>query len=68
MCVCNQVVMCVSGQLKANNPQLMEQAVQAMQNLAKQCSDPSAVQDVITHLFSILGGKDNSLYYDLRNI
>lgn len=65
MCVTR---LCVSGQLKANNPQLMEQAVQAMRNLAKQCSDPSAVQDVITHLFSILGGKDNSLYYDLRNI
>uniref|UniRef100_A0AAZ3RIA1 TOG domain-containing protein n=1 Tax=Oncorhynchus tshawytscha TaxID=74940 RepID=A0AAZ3RIA1_ONCTS len=46
----------IASQLKANNPQLMEQAVQAMQNLAKQCSDPSAVQDVITHLFSILGG------------
>uniref|UniRef100_A0A8C8HMZ4 TOG domain-containing protein n=1 Tax=Oncorhynchus tshawytscha TaxID=74940 RepID=A0A8C8HMZ4_ONCTS len=46
----------IASQLKANNPQLMEQAVQAMQNLAKQCSDPSAVQDVVTHLFSILGG------------
>ncbi|XP_064822352.1 stalled ribosome sensor GCN1-like [Oncorhynchus masou masou] len=51
----------IASQLKANNPQLMEQAVQAMQNLAKQCSDPSAVQDVITHLFSILGGSEGKL-------
>lgn len=45
------------GQLKANNAQLMEEAVQAMQNLAQQCSDPTAVQDVVTHLFKILGGE-----------
>uniref|UniRef100_A0A8C7V0B9 GCN1 activator of EIF2AK4 n=1 Tax=Oncorhynchus mykiss TaxID=8022 RepID=A0A8C7V0B9_ONCMY len=51
----------IASQLKANNPQLMEQAVQAMQNLAKQCSDPSAVQDVVTHLFSILGGSEGKL-------
>lgn len=48
---------CVSGQLKANNAQLMEEAVQAMQNLVQQCSDPSAVQDIVTHLFKILGGE-----------
>lgn len=52
MCVCVRV----SGQLKANNAQLMQEAVQAMQNLAQQCSDPTAVQDVVTHLFKILGG------------
>lgn len=51
----------VSGQLKANNGQLMEDAVQAMQNLAQQCSDPSAVEDIVTHLFKILGGK--VIYY-----
>lgn len=50
---------CVSGQLKANNAQLMEEAVQAMQNLAHQCSDPTAVQDIVTHLFKILGGELN---------
>lgn len=50
-------MVCVSGQLKANNTQLMEEAVQAMQNLAQQCSDPTAVQDIVTHLFKILGGK-----------
>uniref|UniRef100_A0A8D0DC90 GCN1 activator of EIF2AK4 n=1 Tax=Sander lucioperca TaxID=283035 RepID=A0A8D0DC90_SANLU len=52
---------CVPGQLKANNAQLMEQAVQAMQNLAQQCSDPSAVQDIVTHLFKILGGSEGKL-------
>lgn len=50
-------MVCVSGQLKANNTQLMEEAVQGMQNLAQQCSDPTAVQDVVTHLFKILGGE-----------
>lgn len=48
---------CVIGQLKANNAQLMEEAVQAMQNLAQQFSDHSAVQDIVTHLFKILGGE-----------
>lgn len=51
----------ISSQLKANNPQLMEQAVQAMQNLAQQCSDPSAVEDVVKHLFNILGGSEGKL-------
>lgn len=51
------IPVCVSGQLKANNAQLMEEAVQAMQNLAQQCSDPTAVQDIVTHLFKILGGE-----------
>lgn len=51
---------CVTGQLKANNAQLMEEAVQAMQNLVRQCSDPTAVQDIVTHLFKILGGEISS--------
>ncbi|XP_024130877.1 eIF-2-alpha kinase activator GCN1 [Oryzias melastigma] len=51
----------ISSQLKANNAQLMEEAVQAMQNLAQQCSDPTAVQDVVTHLFKILGGSEGKL-------
>ncbi|XP_059192909.1 stalled ribosome sensor GCN1 [Centropristis striata] len=51
----------IASQLKANNAQLMEEAVQAMQNLAQQCSDPSAVQDVVTHLFKILGGSEGKL-------
>ncbi|XP_061115886.1 stalled ribosome sensor GCN1 [Conger conger] len=51
----------IASQLKANNPQLMEQAVQALQNLAQQCSDPTAVQDLVTHLFGILGGSEGKL-------
>uniref|UniRef100_A0A1A7WWE1 GCN1 general control of amino-acid synthesis 1-like 1 n=1 Tax=Iconisemion striatum TaxID=60296 RepID=A0A1A7WWE1_9TELE len=51
----------IASQLKANNAQLMEEAVQAMQNLAKQCSDPSAVQDIVTHLFKILSGSEGKL-------
>ena len=58
MCLCNQgILSVVTGQLKANNPLLMEQAVQAMQNLSQQCSDPSAVEEVVKHLFNILGGQ-----------
>uniref|UniRef100_A0A8C4ZPD5 GCN1 activator of EIF2AK4 n=1 Tax=Gadus morhua TaxID=8049 RepID=A0A8C4ZPD5_GADMO len=48
-------------QLKANNPQLMQEAVQAMQNLAQQCSDPTSIQEVVTHLFLILGGSEGKL-------
>ncbi|TDH12410.1 hypothetical protein EPR50_G00046790 [Perca flavescens] len=51
----------IASQLKANNAELMEQAVQAMHNLAQQCSDPSAVQDIVTHLFKILGGSEGKL-------
>ncbi|XP_062310264.1 stalled ribosome sensor GCN1 [Osmerus eperlanus] len=51
----------IASQLKANNPLLMEQAVQAMQNLSQQCSDPSAVEEVVKHLFNILGGSEGKL-------
>ncbi|XP_035021502.1 eIF-2-alpha kinase activator GCN1 [Hippoglossus stenolepis] len=51
----------IASQLKANNAQLMEEAVQAMHNLAKQCSDPTAVQEIVTHLFKILGGSEGKL-------
>ncbi len=67
----NVVMAFVLGQLKANNTQLMEEAVQAMQNLAQQCSDHAAVQDVVTHLFKILGGELIAyllVYLFIRNI
>ncbi|TNN77641.1 eIF-2-alpha kinase activator GCN1 [Liparis tanakae] len=51
----------IASQLKGNNVQLMEEAIQAMRNLAQQCSDPSAVQDIVTHLFQILGGSEGKL-------
>ncbi|XP_076859564.1 stalled ribosome sensor GCN1 [Brachyhypopomus gauderio] len=51
----------LASQLKASNTELMEQAVQAVKNLAQQCSDPSAVQDLVKHLFSILAGSEGKL-------
>ncbi|KAK2840962.1 hypothetical protein Q7C36_012541 [Tachysurus vachellii] len=51
----------LASQLKASNVELMEHAVQAMQNLAQQCSDPNAIQDLVTHLFSILGGSEGKI-------
>ncbi|XP_043924837.1 eIF-2-alpha kinase activator GCN1 [Protopterus annectens] len=51
----------LAGQLKSNNAQLMDQAVTALHNLAHQCSDPSAVEAVIKHLFAVLGGSEGKL-------
>ncbi|XP_056628816.1 eIF-2-alpha kinase activator GCN1 isoform X1 [Triplophysa dalaica] len=51
----------IASQLKANNPELMEKSVEALENLAHQCSDGSAVQDLVKHLFSILGGSEGKL-------
>ncbi|XP_061622693.1 stalled ribosome sensor GCN1 isoform X2 [Phyllopteryx taeniolatus] len=51
----------IASQLKANNAQLMDEAIQALQHLARQCSDPNAVQDIVTHLFKILGGSEGKL-------
>ncbi|KAM4051160.1 stalled ribosome sensor GCN1 isoform 1-T1 [Anomaloglossus baeobatrachus] len=51
----------LAGQLKSNNPQLMDEAVVALQNLAHQCSDPAAVEALAKHLFAILGGSEGKL-------
>ncbi|XP_051924087.1 eIF-2-alpha kinase activator GCN1 [Hippocampus zosterae] len=51
----------IASQLKANNAKLMDEAIQALQNLARQCSDTNAVQDIVTHLFKILGGSEGKL-------
>nr|XP_023696536.1 eIF-2-alpha kinase activator GCN1 [Paramormyrops kingsleyae] len=51
----------LASHLKANNTQLTEEAVVALQHLAEQCSDPGAVQEVVTHLFNILGGSEGKL-------
>lgn len=72
MCAFIFECVCVfSGQLKASNVELMEHAVQAMQNLAQQCSDPTAIQDLVTHLFGILGGekslKNSKQYVSIRD-
>ncbi|TTP43320.1 eIF-2-alpha kinase activator GCN1 [Bagarius yarrelli] len=52
---------CLASQLKTSNLELMTHAAQAMQNLAQQCSDPNAIQDLVTHLFSILAGSEGKL-------
>uniref|UniRef100_A0A8C9FZC0 GCN1 activator of EIF2AK4 n=1 Tax=Pavo cristatus TaxID=9049 RepID=A0A8C9FZC0_PAVCR len=41
----------------SNSVQLMDEAVVALKNLARQCSDPSAVESLGRHLFAILGGE-----------
>ncbi|XP_058888787.1 stalled ribosome sensor GCN1-like isoform X1 [Acipenser ruthenus] len=51
----------LASQLKANNPQVMDEAVLALQTLALQCSDPSAVESLGKHLFAILGGSEGKL-------
>ncbi|XP_075070961.1 stalled ribosome sensor GCN1 [Mixophyes fleayi] len=51
----------LAGQLKSNNPQLMDGAVIALQNLAHQCSDSTAVEALGKHLFAILGGSEGKL-------
>uniref|UniRef100_A0A8C8VR02 TOG domain-containing protein n=1 Tax=Pelusios castaneus TaxID=367368 RepID=A0A8C8VR02_9SAUR len=51
------IVKGLASQLKSNSPQLMDEAVVALKNLARQCSDPSAVESLGRHLFAILGGK-----------
>ncbi|XP_077317570.1 stalled ribosome sensor GCN1 [Lithobates pipiens] len=51
----------LAGQLKSNNSQLMDGAVVALQNLARQCSDPTAVEALAKHLFAILGGSEGKL-------
>lgn len=45
------------GQLRSNSPRLMDEAVLALRNLARQCSDSSAMEAVTRHLFAILGGE-----------
>lgn len=35
----------------------MDEAVLALRNLARQCSDPSAMEALTKHLFAILGGE-----------
>ncbi|KAK1328698.1 hypothetical protein QTO34_012273 [Cnephaeus nilssonii] len=50
------IVKGLAGQLRSNSPRLMDEAVLALRNLARQCSDSSAMEAVTRHLFAILGG------------
>ncbi|XP_069071140.1 stalled ribosome sensor GCN1 isoform X2 [Pleurodeles waltl] len=51
----------LASQLKSNNTQLMDEAVVALRNLSRQCSDPPAVESLTRHLFAILGGSEGKL-------
>ncbi|KAM4708063.1 stalled ribosome sensor GCN1 [Discoglossus pictus] len=51
----------LAGQLKSNNSNLMDGAVVALQNLAHQCSDATAVEALGKQLFAILGGSEGKL-------
>ncbi|KAJ6659087.1 hypothetical protein lerEdw1_019390 [Lerista edwardsae] len=55
------IVKGLASQLKSNSSQLMDEAVVALKNLARQCSDPSTVESLAKHLFAILGGAEGKL-------
>uniref|UniRef100_A0A452TVP7 Stalled ribosome sensor GCN1 n=1 Tax=Ursus maritimus TaxID=29073 RepID=A0A452TVP7_URSMA len=55
------IVKGLASQLKSNSPRLMDEAVLALRNLARQCSDSSATEAVTRHLFAILGGSEGKL-------
>uniref|UniRef100_A0A8D0LAP4 GCN1 activator of EIF2AK4 n=1 Tax=Sphenodon punctatus TaxID=8508 RepID=A0A8D0LAP4_SPHPU len=55
------IVKGLASHLKSNSPQLMDEAVVALKNLARQCSDPSAMESLGRHLFAILGGSEGKL-------
>lgn len=56
-CSCPSCGCVCPDQLKSNSPRLMDEAVLALRNLARQCSDPSATEALTKHLFAILGGE-----------
>ncbi|XP_034790522.1 stalled ribosome sensor GCN1 [Pan paniscus] len=55
------IVKGLAGHLKSNSPRLMDEAVLALRNLARQCSDSSAMESLTKHLFAILGGSEGKL-------
>uniref|UniRef100_A0A8C2VN10 GCN1 activator of EIF2AK4 n=1 Tax=Chinchilla lanigera TaxID=34839 RepID=A0A8C2VN10_CHILA len=55
------IVKGLANQLKSNSPRLMDEAVLALRNLARQCSDSSATEALTRHLFAILGGSEGKL-------
>ncbi|XP_012869831.1 PREDICTED: translational activator GCN1 isoform X1 [Dipodomys ordii] len=55
------IVKGLANQLKSNSPRLMDEAVLALHNLARQCSDSSAMETLTRHLFAILGGSEGKL-------
>ncbi|KAM5311577.1 stalled ribosome sensor GCN1 [Glossophaga mutica] len=55
------IVKGLASQLKSNSPRLMDEAVLALRNLARQCSDSAAMEALTRHLFAILGGSEGKL-------
>ncbi|XP_077163690.1 stalled ribosome sensor GCN1 isoform X1 [Paroedura picta] len=55
------IVKGLASQLKSNSSQLMDEAIVALKNLARQCSDPTTVESLGRHLFAILGGAEGKL-------
>ncbi|KAM9194723.1 stalled ribosome sensor GCN1 [Dugong dugon] len=55
------IVKGLAGQLKSNSPRLMDEAVLALRNLARQCSDSSAMEALSKHLFAVLGGSEGKV-------
>nr|XP_003478419.1 eIF-2-alpha kinase activator GCN1 isoform X1 [Cavia porcellus] len=55
------IVKGLANQLKSNSSRLMDEAVLALRNLARQCSDSSATEALTRHLFAILGGSEGKL-------
>ena len=52
------------GQLRAKEELHRQEATLILKNLAHQCSDPGAMEELINYLFAVLNGKDllNILY------
>ncbi|XP_063969205.1 stalled ribosome sensor GCN1-like [Lytechinus pictus] len=51
----------IATQLHAKDETLRQEAVSAGKNLALQCSDPSAIESLAKHFFTVLGGSEGKL-------
>ncbi|XP_055861350.1 eIF-2-alpha kinase activator GCN1-like [Biomphalaria glabrata] len=57
------IVKLFSGQISSKEESNRVIAVQAVKNLARQCSDPGAIEKVANHLFKVLGGSEGKLTF-----
>eukprot|EP00057_Strongylocentrotus_purpuratus_P019164 XP_011673638.1 PREDICTED: translational activator GCN1-like [Strongylocentrotus purpuratus] len=51
----------IATQLHAKDETLRLEAISAAENLALQCSDPSAIESLSKHFFAVLGGSEGKL-------
>ncbi|KAH9524200.1 translational activator of GCN4 [Bulinus truncatus] len=58
-----EIVKLFSGQISSKEESNRTIAVQAIKNLALQCSDPGAIEKVANHLFKVLGGSEGKLTF-----